>query len=660
MHKRRSPAVARSDASPRAQSRDETTGGRRRDAAATEFQALIDEFLRIRHDMVAFARDSKDLLDQVHADYRDSAENLLHYIALRSCDLRSLQMRLASAGLSSIGRAESHVLSAVDAVLVVLHRALGREWKPDEAHTHVDLDAGNRCLSAHTEALLGPIPPDRRVAIMVTMPSEAADDFSLVNNLVRHGMDCMRVNCAHDDEAAWKRMIDHLRRAEEATRRSCRVLMDLAGPKLRTGPLEPGPAVVKIRPTRDAFGAVTRAARVWLSDRKAPRKPPTNADASLEFPHAFLKRLRAGDRLRFDDARQSKRALDVVAVGPDGCWAESTRTCYLTPGIRIKARRRKSGTIAEAEVAGVPQTETSISVAEGDLLILTRELAPGRPAELDSNGRVLNPATIGCSAPQVFKDARSGERIWIDDGKIGGVIERKEKDRLHMRITQAPAGGAKLAADKGINLPDSDLRLEAMTDKDRTDLQFVVSHADMVALSFANSVEDVRALQKLLGDAARPAIVLKIETKRGFENLPAMLLEAMKSPQCGVMIARGDLAVECGFERLAEVQEEILWICEAAHVPVIWATQVLESLAKQGQPSRAEITDAAMSHRAECVMLNKGPYVVEAVQVLDDILRRMHGHQMKKRSMLRELDLVTQFRRARKGKPRRRTASTSV
>src|SRR5688572_5333070 len=319
MRKRSLPAVAGSDPSaelrsPRAKSRGETTVRRRRDAAATEYQALIEELLQIRRDMVAFARDSKDLLDRVHADYRDSAENLLHYIALRSSDLRALQMRLASAGLSSIGRAESHVLSAVDAVLLVLHRGLGREWKPDEAKTHVDLDAGNRCLSAHTEALLGPIPPDRRVAIMVTMPSEAADDFSLVLSLVQHGMDCMRVNCAHDDETAWGRMIDHLRRAEEATHRSCRVLMDLAGPKLRTGPLESGPAVVKIRPRRDAFGYVTRAARVWLSDRKAPRKPPTPADATLEFPHAFLEQLKVGDRLTFDDAREARRALEVVAV----------------------------------------------------------------------------------------------------------------------------------------------------------------------------------------------------------------------------------------------------------------------------------------------------------------------------------------------------------
>jgi len=117
----------------------------------------------------------------------------------------------------------------------------------------------------------------------------------------------------------------------------------------------------------------------------------------------------------------------------------------------------------------------------------------------------------------------------------------------------------------------------------------------------------------------------------------------MRSRAVGVMIARGDLAIECGYQRLAEVQEEILWICEAAHMPVIWATQVLESLAKTGVPSRAEVTDAAMGERAECVMLNKGPYIVTAVRILDDILRRMQSHQEKKRSMLRKLHVASAF-----------------
>ena len=103
------------------------------------------------------------------------------------------------------------------------------------------------------------------------------------------------------------------------------------------------------------------------------------------------------------------------------------------------------------------------------------------------------------------------------------------------------------------------------------------------------------------------------------------------------MIARGDLAVECGYERMAEVQEEILWACEAAHLPVVWATQVLETLARTGLPSRAEITDAAMGERAECVMLNKGPHILDAMRMLDDILRRMQAHQAKKRPLLRAL-----------------------
>ena len=181
-----------------------------------------------------------------------------------------------------------------------------------------------------------------------------------------------------------------------------------------------------------------------------------------------------------------------------------------------------------------------------------------------------------------------------------------------------------------------------MTEKDLNDLQFIATHADLVGYSFVKSATDVQELQKqlaLLGGKDL-GIVLKIETRHAVEQLANVLLAAMRSPSAGIMIARRDLAIECGWERMAEVQEEILWICEAAHMPVIWATQVLENLAKNGLPSRAEITDAAMGERAECVMLNKGPYIVDAVRVLDDILQRMENHQSKKRSMLRHLRLA--------------------
>ena len=100
-----------------------------------------------------------------------------------------------------------------------------------------------------------------------------------------------------------------------------------------------------------------------------------------------------------------------------------------------------------------------------------------------------------------------------------------------------------------------------------------------------------------------------------------------------------DLAVEAGFARMGELQEEIMWLCEAAHVPVIWATQVLENLAKSGRPSRAEVTDAALSVRSEGVMLNKGPFLLDAVSFLDHLLTRMSDHLDKKSPLLRRLRL---------------------
>jgi pyruvate kinase len=109
------------------------------------------------------------------------------------------------------------------------------------------------------------------------------------------------------------------------------------------------------------------------------------------------------------------------------------------------------------------------------------------------------------------------------------------------------------------------------------------------------------------------------------------------------MVARGDLALEVGFERLAELQEEILWLCEAAHLPVIWATQVAESLAKDGLPTRAEVTDAAWASRAECVMLNKGPHIVDAIRFLNDVFSRMHQHQDKRTPLLRRLSISNVF-----------------
>lgn len=608
---------------------------------AREIAVLRAELDSLHADIQRVAAEGRAVINGVPPNNQESASNLMHYLALRCHDLRALQPRLSALGLSSLGRSEANVLACVETVRAALQALAGHE----EGRASVDADAAGQTelLAAHTQSLLGPSPAKRRVRIMVTMPTEAASDYALVHELVRNGMNWMRINCAHDDAGVWTRMIENVRRASRALGRPCGIAMDLGGPKLRTGPLEPGPAVLKIRPERDAYGRVTAPARVWLA-APSGRSAPSPADAALSLPAAWLNGLKTGSTLEFSDARGARRVLKVVHAEAEGVWTELYKTSYVIPGTKMR-RAGARGKAASALLGAFTSHEEPIVLHVGDKLVVNRSLEPGRPAIRDARGRSLTPAIIGCTLPEVFEEVRSGEAIWFDDGKIGGVVENIEPERVTVKITRARAGGEKLRGDKGINLPDSNLRLSSLTASDIENLKFVVRHADVVSLSFANSAADVELLQqhlKRLG-GERLGVILKIETRRGFDNLPEMLFAALRSARCGVMIARGDLAVECGFERMAEVQEEILWMCEAAHVPVIWATQVLENLAKDGFPSRAEITDAAMSERAECVMLNKGAHISEAVAVLDDILQRMEAHVTKKRSMLRELNVANRF-----------------
>ena len=398
----------------------------------------------------------------------------------------------------------------------------------------------------------------------------------------------MRINCAHDTPEAWQAMIGNLRRAEAEIGRQGYVLMDLAGPKLRTGPMAAGPRVVKWRPRRDALGRTVTPARILLTPADAPLPPPEAADAILPMPAPWLQRLRIGDEIRFRDARQSRRTLIVTGATGKGWWAECHKTAYVTPGMQV-SRRRHGHRALRARIGDLP-SRAELLLHTGDTLILTREPHAGHPAHVDPYGRVQSPATISCTLPEVFTDVQVGEPIWLDDGKIGGSIRAVTADQIQVEIAQAGEKGEKLRADKGINLPDSSLQLPALTAQDIAVLPFVVKHADMVGYSFVRKPQDIATLQTHLAgcDGEQLGIVLKIETRAAFEALPSLLLAAMGSPCTGVMIARGDLAVECGYERMAELQEEILCIAEAAHMPVIWATQVLETMAREGRPSRAE------------------------------------------------------------------------
>jgi pyruvate kinase len=614
---------------------------------------LADELIKIQQDMCKLESQSLSSACRLEGSHRDSARNLVHYMALRRHDIRGLQESLTALGLSSLGRSESHIKLAVEILIALLHQLWRLPSMPAlqlEEQRHVS--EWSRLLEEHTVNLLGSRPAHRSVRIMVTMPSEAADDYTLVRDLVAEGMDCMRINCAHDGFEEWDRMIWNLRRARRETGRECQILMDLPGPKLRTGPIRPGQQVTVWRPHRDSFGKVTAPARIWLTPQGSVEAATGYADACLPVTPEWISRLLPGDVVRFFDARGASRRITVTGSVGDCRWAEAYKTSYLKPGTVLQLEERADQAypvpmdFGEGKVGEIAPRAEPIMLKEGDRLILTRGLVPGRPATLDATGQTTAAARIGVTLPEIFADVRAGESVWLDDGRIGGTIVGVKPDEIEVEVVHTRPGGDRLMADKGINLPDSNLKLPALTQCDLEYLEYIAEHADLVGYSFVRRASDVYELQRRLDGfgTRKPGIVLKIETRTAFERLPELLLAAMRSPAAGVMIARGDLAVECGYERLAEVQEEILWICEAAHMPVIWATQVLEHMAKGGVPSRAEITDAAMGERAECVMLNKGPYVVEAVRSLDDILRRMQDHQAKKRSTLRSLKIAGQFK----------------
>lgn len=448
----------------------------------------------------------------------DSCLNLSYYLALRQHDLRPLQLALKPWGLSSLGRIETRVMANLDAVIATLGKVCGVEPALLPSHPPLtEFFEGDRLLQSHTEDVFGEAPTYRQVRIMVTLPTIAASDYQFVKDLLQRGTDCVRINCAHDTVHEWEAAIAHLRRAEAETGRSCKILMDLGGPKPR---------------------------------------------------------------------------LDKVVFA--------------------KGKQR---------------------LFKGDYLLLRHD-----SAKINNS----SDCQASCTIPEILDRLQVGASVWIDDGKIGAIVESIAPEGVRLKITHARLKGEKIRPDKGLNFPDTRLRLSSLTDKDRQDLDFVATHADIIGYSFVQEVADIVLLQEelktRLGDRAfLPAIVAKIETPEAIRNLPELIVYAAGKQPFGVMIARGDLAVEIGYQRLAEMQEEILWLCEAAHVPVIWATQVLENLVKNGIPSRSEMTDAAMSERAECVMLNKGEYLADAITILSDVLTRMQAHQLKKTPQLRVL-----------------------
>jgi len=615
------------------------------DTGNVSYLQLLKELQVLYDKLLDSEKKSPEKLLKINSQHYQGAINLIHYLALRRQDMRPLQNDLAAVGLSSLGCAGSHVLQNLRAIIMLLKRALQLPINDIDVSGNVLNPSCANLLQDNAKNLLGKQPANRNVRILVTLPADAADDYNLIKDMLTTGMDCARINCAHDNPAVWLRIIEKIKQASRETGLQCRILMDLGGPKLRTGEIAMGPAVIKWSPKRDIQGNVIEPVRIWVHKEQDNLSCPVAASVCLPIQGNWLEHAKINDQIVFVDARGSRRKLRLLEDVGNGFWAESSHTVYLTPGIKLHLMRMSNDSGHQRQVGKVgvvgdlPRQPESIRLYRGDSLVLTKNQTPGLPEQYDVDGHLISVTSIPCSLPDAFTRVTPGERIMFDDGRIGGVIRKVNEDEIFVEITQARDGGEKLLSDKGINLPDSQLGLRGLTDTDIDNLKFVVEHADMVGLSFVHDASDIELLQKHLKNlnAENLGIVIKVETRKAFENLPELLFSLMHSPNVGVMVARGDLAVECGYERLAELQEEIMWLAEAAHLPLIWATQVLEGLAKDGKPSRAEITDAAMAERAECVMLNKGPHILDAIQMLDDILQRMQGHQQKKRPLLRRL-----------------------
>ncbi|KAJ0230408.1 Plastidial pyruvate kinase 4 [Hirschfeldia incana] len=582
---------------------------------------VLEKLNALRSHLLAAEKWNASILQSCDRKYLECARNLIHYMALRSLDTEQLNSYLTSFGLSSLENNNLSVLSNLEATINLLMKSPMESWKQQKGKTIKKNDKGN--ISSYKESLLGKPLEGKKTHIMVTVGKEATESETFITDILKAGASVIRINCAHGDPTIWGEIIKRVRRASQMLEIPCRVLMDLAGPKLRTGTLKPGPCVMKVSPKKDAYGIVVSPALVWLSLTGTEPPPHLSPDASIFVQdQEFLAGLQIGDSVRLFDARGKKKVLRISkefdVFSSTGFVAECFDTAYVESGSELYVKGKR-GRRLFGEVVDVPPKESFVRLRVGDLLVITREGSFDEPSVTVPGAHRLT-----CPSGYLFDSVKPGEAIGFDDGKIWGTIKGASPSEVIVSITHAGPKGTKLGSEKSINIPQSDIRFKGLTSKDIKDLEYVASHADMVGISFIRDVQDISVLRqelkkKKLNDQL--GVVLKIETESGFENLPLILLEAMKCLNpLGVMIARGDLAVECGWERLANIQEEILAICKVARVPVILATQVLESLVKSGVPSRAEITDAANGRRASCVMLNKGKHIVEAVSMLDTIL----------------------------------------
>jgi len=246
-------------------------------------------------------------------------------------------------------------------------------------------------------------------------------------------------------------------------------------------------------------------------------------------------------------------------------------------------------------------------------------LQSGRPFRLDLNATPGDSNRVNLPHPEIIEAATIGAMLLIDDGKLRLRVVHKRPDALETEIV---VGGA-ISDNKGVNVPDVVLPIPALTEKDRVDMEFAVSHgANYIGLSFVQRPRDVEEAKELI--AGRAWTMVKLEKPQALDNLDEIL--ALTD---AVMVARGDLGVELPPEEVPLAQKRIVRLARQLGKPVVVATQMLESMMNAPAPTRAEASDVATAvfDGADAVMLSgetaAGQYPYEAVNMMDRIVARV-------------------------------------
>lgn len=598
-------------------------------------ETALDEISQLKSEIFSI----NNQVDTNHKRYK-SLLNLRHYLILRSQDRTKLQEKLFLLSLSSLGRSYAHVAWSVDTLYQQVDAVLNCRITKGSSGFSSDLTIKNaiEISSSNSNLLCGGKKNSRfsrqATSIMVTLPSNAADnDGVLIHDLAKVGVNAFRINTAHDDETTWRAMANIIARINASCDKESqiKIFVDLAGPKIRTGKIRK----IKIPIT---VGSNKIEKEVLIFHSKEMETTPESTDditqqkkpARIVINKKIYKKLKVNSTLKIVNNNSKKAYITITDLNDEFARGYINKKIYLEDSSKVY-KKRTQGAILNIQ----KQTEP-IRLRKGDLLVIGEGDIEGKAAVYDKDMKLVKPAYISCSFSGIAKHINVGDKVFIDDGNIGLEVIEKEDTVITCKVTLAKENGTLLKEEKGINFPDSNIVAAALTQSDKENLLCVIDFADHINLSFTQSAQDVRDLKNLLKKSDREdiGIVAKIETKQALSNIPEILEELLDWSKSGIMIARGDLAIEVGFENLAYVQESLLDICDAAHVPVIWATQVLENQMKNNLPSRAEITDAAMSGRAECVMLNKGPFAIDTIGVLKHILHDMHLISKKNRQLL--------------------------